>query len=147
MEKDIPVIIKIVTQADEQCVPYRDANRREDHIGGKALPACPGHEGYVSPADRDNSSHTDCEPAPVSKGAVGCQNWFFAGRKPRHDLFQQGGTAVAADGIRETGTRQTGSAAIEDKKGKGKSDTCPKGAGKGENEFTGDGKACIFQCD
>lgn len=40
-------------------------------------------------------------------------------RKPGHDLFQQGRTAVAANGVGETGARQTGSTAIEDKKGQG----------------------------
>lgn len=144
MEKDIPVIIEIVTQADEQCIPYRDADGRENHISGIALSACPGYEGYVSPADGDDSPHTDCESAPVSKGAVGCQDWLFAGRKPRHDLLQQGRTSVTADGVGETGTRQTGSAAIKDKKGQGNTDTRPKSAGKGEDEFAGDGKACVL---
>ncbi len=144
MEKDIPVIIKIVTQTDEQCIPYCDADGRENHISGIALSACPGYEGYVSPADGDDSPHADGEPAPVAKGAVGCQDWLLTGRKPGHDLFQQGRTAIAANGIGETGARQTSGAAVEDKKGQGKTDTRSKGAGKGEDEFAGDGKACVL---
>lgn len=147
MKKDIPVIIKIVTQADEQCIPYGDADGREDRISGIALSTGAGNEGDISPADGNDSPHTDGQSAPVAKGAVGCKDWLFAGREPGHDLFQQGGTAVAANGIGEAGTRQAGSAAIEDKKGQGDSDPSPKGAGKGEDEFTGDGKACVFQCD
>ncbi len=147
MEKDIPVIIKIVTQADEQCIPYGDADGREDYVSGIALSAGASHEGYVSTADGDDSPHTDGESAPIAKGAVGCQDGFLAGRKPGHDLFQQGRTAIAANGIGETGARQTSGAAIEDKKGQRKTDTRPKGAGKGEDEFAGDGKACVFQCD
>ncbi len=119
MKKDIPVIIKIITQADEQCIPYSDTDGRKDHICGITLSAGTGNEGDISPADGDDSPHTDGEPAPVAKGAVGCKDWLFAGRKPGHDLFQQGGTAVAANGVGETGARQAGSAAIEDKKGQG----------------------------
>ena len=147
MKKDIPVIIKIVTQTDEQCVPYGDADGRENYISGIALFACPGYEGYVSPADGDDSPHTDGEPAPVAEGAVGCQDGLFTGWKPGHDFFQQRRASVATNGVSETGTCQTGSAAIEYKKGQGKSDTRPKGAGEGEDEFAGDRKACVFQCD
>ncbi len=146
-EEQGAVLVAVVSEPGEDCIPQQDAQGRTEEVAAKGLFHGSCHKTDVGPAQGNDTAQKDSAFPMVAEGAVRGKDGALQRGEPSHGPLQQGGTARSSDTVGEGGASQSGGAADQYENGIGHAAASAYQPGKGKYDLTGDRKTGVLQKD